>query len=199
MTCATIISIATDIIVAIAAISTVYIAWSGLSSWKKQIKGATAHECALRIFTAIGNYEKYSLLFRHPLIGTTLIASPKALARAAKENPEKIKETLVDRHQELHKAINEVYSEVELVRAIWDNETAEKIMNIVLMYDKLLTQFTTWLSCAESGEECKEDLSAVIMPAKAIKGKEKDEYQENLTSALNEVREFFAKKISVSS
>ena len=73
-------SLAVNLVLAGAAVYGVVTASRGLSTWRKQIKGKTAHDCAVRIIQAVASYNKASNIFRHPKFKDRVYQSAKALA-----------------------------------------------------------------------------------------------------------------------
>ena len=188
------ISLVANVTIALAAVFGAGIAGWGLSTWRKQIKGATAHDCALRIIRAAAAYNKASQAFRHPQFGKILYASAKALAKKTQEDTGELEKEFLERHKPLCEAIISLDDEVELVVAIWGDEAVKKLEAVIILHNQLDEELKTWLFYARDNFECEEDLSVLIKPL-VLRDAETDDYGEQLAKALKEVQASFAQKL----
>jgi hypothetical protein len=132
------ISATADIITALAAVTTVYLAYLGVSAWKNQIRGKTDYEIARKYLKATLKLRDAILYVRQPFID--LAEMERAAKEQGVENDRKNRAVYASRWKKITEANTEL--EVELLEAqvSWGDEALRVSDDLMLLVRKLNTQ-----------------------------------------------------------
>lgn len=145
-----------DVIAVVAPLFAVIIAWLGLQTWRKQLKGNKSYELSLKMLAAV--YKVRNAIYntrQHPLIGVEVI---NALNTYGIENNNKINDAEVykavynlrwDKVMQCVAEYDVIKNEVEV---LWGDEVINKFEKFEMLFKKMYVQILKILSVKKTDD-----------------------------------------------
>lgn len=206
MTCAEIVTLLKDLVLAGAAITGAVVAVKGLGTWQRQLKGQSEYELSRRILVTVFKYRDAINGVRHPAMWAYEMPSPPE-DEASKMSSEQIRfygtsKAYQARWDKVQTERTSLYADLLEAEAIWGTELKNLFNGVFDLEHELFTRIRHHVELInpDTSEASKKAIMDIDNKARDIMydnlSEEPDEFKQDLIVAIEKIEKYLKPKLS---